>query len=242
VRNPTVEAIFTTADDAMQGLWGLHMYVNAAVVKCDRPVMLTMLPEQRFPVTHEWQRKYDREELVSEMDSVFEFVHCRNSVVALVAIFEAAVSRFNSTLSTLGHAPARDKYKQLLLWICELLETTKVGCSAAMLARLRETCGDLDHARRIRNCITHNNRSYEQFYFDDTINNGWVTPQHMKDAVRGVERKKRFSSSMPYLKFCCGHTSKCYIFSITRYSVLSSATPTITTMQSSKNQSSGIEF
>jgi hypothetical protein len=191
VRNPTVEAIFTTADDAMQGLWGLHMYVNAAVRKCDRPVMLTMLPEQQFPVTHEWQRNYDREELVSEMDSVFEFVHCRNSVVALVAIFEAAVSRFNSTLSTLGHAPARDKYKHLLVWICELLETTKVGGSAAMLVRLRQTCGDLDHARRLRNCITHNNGSYEQFYFDDTIKNGWVTPQHMKDAVRGVAAKEK---------------------------------------------------
>lgn len=123
-------------------------------------------------------------------DSVFEFVHCRNSVVALVAIFEAAVSKFNSTLSTLGHAPARDKYKQLLLWICELLETTKVGGSAAMLARLRQTCGDLDHARRLRNCITHNNGSYEQFYFDDTIN-GWVTPQHMEDAVRGVAAKEK---------------------------------------------------
>src|SRR5713101_1837428 len=191
VRNSTIEAIFTTADDTMLGLWGLHTYVNEAVVRCDRPAMLITLPEQRFTVTHEWLRRYDREELLREMDNVFEFVHCRNSVVALVAIFEAAVSRFNSTLSTLGLAPARNKYKQLLVWTFGLLETAKAGGSASMLARLPQTCGDLDHARRLRNCITHNNGSYEQFYFDDTIENGWVKPQHMKDAVRAVAAKEK---------------------------------------------------
>jgi hypothetical protein len=35
-RDPIVEEIFLTADDAIQGLWGLHSYVKAAVKTADR--------------------------------------------------------------------------------------------------------------------------------------------------------------------------------------------------------------
>ena len=56
--------MFTTADDSMQGLWGLHRYVQAAHETANRDRIMERIPEGSFQMTHEWLRYYDRQELV----------------------------------------------------------------------------------------------------------------------------------------------------------------------------------
>jgi hypothetical protein len=53
--------------------------------------------------------------------------------------------------------------------------------SEKMLKRLPETCGDLDNARRLRNCIVHDNGTYSVSYSRDAISDGWVVVQNECD-------------------------------------------------------------
>jgi hypothetical protein len=53
-RDPIIEEVFLTADDAIQGLWGLHSYVKAAVETADREGVKQRLPSGSFRLTHEW--------------------------------------------------------------------------------------------------------------------------------------------------------------------------------------------
>jgi hypothetical protein len=189
-RDPIIEEIFLTADDAMQGLWGLHSYVKAAVETADREEMKQRLPSGSFRLTHEWVRYYDRDELVKEMDDVFVFVHARNSLVGLVAIFEGAVLRLNERLSAMSLAKQLDKYKHLLAWTFEIVRSSTSG-SPSMLSRLPEVCGDVDNGRRLRNCVAHNNGRYEQFYLDDAIQN-WVQVSHLPmDVNKAITAKEK---------------------------------------------------
>jgi hypothetical protein len=176
-RNTVIEGIFLTADDAIQGLWGLHTFVNAAVDIAPRERVKNRLPSGAFQMTPEWVRFYEPDDLVKEMDLVFEFIHCRNSLVLLVSMFEGALRRFNEDLHRLSHAKDLEKYKKLLQWLFGLLRNTQSG-SATMQRRLPETCGDIDNARRLRNCFAHNNGRYNQFYVDDALQDGWVQIRH----------------------------------------------------------------
>src|SRR2546428_277453 len=156
-RDAKIEGIFTTADDAMQGLWALHMYLKAATDIAEGQSIALRLPQQVFPLTHDWLRFYDPKELVGAIrETGIDFLLSRASLVSLVAISEAALDRMNARLESLGHSRREDGNKKLLQWAFGMVKDSSSG-SEKMLGRLRETCGDLDNARRLRNCIVHNN-------------------------------------------------------------------------------------
>lgn len=186
-----IEGVFLTADDALQGLWGFHTFVNAAVDIAPREQMKNRLPPEYFQMTPEWVRFYEPEELLKEMDLVFEFIHCRNSLMLLMSVFEGALRRFNEELHNLTLAKEGREYKSLLKWVFDLLRNTGSG-SAAMQSRLPETCGDIDNARRLRNCFAHNNGRYSQRYLDDAIRDNWVLIRDLRGGVaQAVSAKEK---------------------------------------------------
>ena len=97
-RDATTLAIFTTTDDAIQGLLGLHACINAAYELVPKDQLVKRLPKGQFRLTHEWARHYDPSKLVDAIEQFFEFVQCRTSLTSLVSIVEAAVERFISRL------------------------------------------------------------------------------------------------------------------------------------------------
>ena len=180
-RDKTVEAIFTTADDALQGLFGLHACINAAYELVPKDQLVKRLPKGKFRLTHEWVRYYDPSELVAATEQFFEFVQCRTSLTSLVSIFEAATERFLERLHESNHiGPPPSHYKRQLKWVFETVKGTQMG-SPTMVSRLPDTCGDLDNARRLRNCIAHSNGKYDDTYGSDVINDGWVKVQMERD-------------------------------------------------------------
>ena len=209
-RDPIIERIFTTADDAMQGLWGFHNYVNAAVEtnRPDQKRLKQQLPDGGFKLTHEWTRLYSKSKMVDEITDAFEFVHCRQSIVSLVAISEAFMYRFIQRLDSLGKViDSTRSYKGRLELMFKTVEHTTSG-SQTMLNRLPTTCGDVDNARRLRNCCAHNNGKYDEQYGNDAINNGWVDIR-MQDEYH-QEYKNRGSSPIflintHFENFCRSH-------------------------------------
>jgi hypothetical protein len=180
-RDSEVEAIFTTADDAMQGLWALHRYLKAATDTTDEQSVVARLPEKAFQLTHEWLRSYDPKELVRAIrDTGIDFLLSWSSLVSLVVISEAALDGMNARLAKLGHSKTEGGNKRLLQWAFGLLRGSASG-SENMLRRLPETCGDLDNARRLRNCIVHNSGTYSDLYSRDAIDDGWVVVQKEYD-------------------------------------------------------------
>lgn len=179
-RDSKIETIFTAADDAMQGLWALHMYLKAATDTTGPQSIVPRLPDKGFQLTHEWFRFYDPKELVREIrDTGIEFLLSRASLVSLVTISEAALGDMNARLAELGHSREQGNMR-LLKWAFGLTRNSNSG-SEKMLKRLPETCGDLDNARRLRNCIVHNNGKYDSRYLEDAINDGWVVVQRESD-------------------------------------------------------------
>jgi hypothetical protein len=69
-RDGRTKAIFTTADDQMQGLWGFHRYVQAATDITEPNSLLHLLPQNTFQLTHEWGRYYDAKEMANQ------FINC----------------------------------------------------------------------------------------------------------------------------------------------------------------------
>src|SRR5262249_20006132 len=155
-RNQHIEGIFTTADDQMQGLWGLHRYLKAAMHLAEPNAIVHLLPRDVFPLTHEWGRFYDPNEMVAEVAEMGEFLLARQSLVALVTLCEAALLRLNEALAGLGKCAPEKKFMRLLKWAFSAVQNSPVA-SAETIARLPQTCGDLDNARRLRHCIVHRN-------------------------------------------------------------------------------------
>ena len=185
-RDTTIESIFTTADDAMQGLWGLHVFTKAALDVADRHELIGKLPQSMFMLTHEWPRVYDPSDLIRQMDDAgVEFLHSRASLVSLVAVFEAAARRFNERLAQLGKSATQSGYKNLLKWVFSTVRSSSSG-SEGMITRLPETCGDVDNARRLRNCIVHSNGKYDPMYLSDVIQDQCVKVQFEKDHQTSV--------------------------------------------------------
>lgn len=208
-RNARTEAIFTTADDQMQGLWGLHRYLKAAAESVEPESLVSHFPERAFRVTHGWVRGYNPQQLTRTIRDIgIDFLISRSSLVSLVTICEAALVRFNTHLSALGYCEPQSKHKKLLAWAFAILQkyASAAPNSDEILARLPETCGDLDNARRLRNCIVHNNGCYIQRYLDDLISDGWVKPQYEKDSPRAVPaREPIFLTSEGYEHFSRSH-------------------------------------
>ncbi len=205
-RDQEIEAIFTTADDQMQGLWGLHRCLKAATDSAAPEALIPYLPQGTFRLTHYWVRGYDPMGMVRAMyDTGIDFLLSRSSLVSLVTICEAALRRFNNRLADLGKCSKKDKNKRLLKWAFVLVSGYS-STSAEMLARLPETCGDLDNARRLRNCIVHNNGAYDQTYESDVIKDGWTKIQREKDSVSGVNgRDKIFLDTNRFEHFSRSH-------------------------------------
>ena len=190
-RDQEIEAIFTTADDQMQGLWGLHRCLKAATDSAAPEALIPYLPQGTFRLTHYWVRGYDARGMVRAMyDTGIDFLLSRSSLVSLVTICEAALRRFNDRLADLRRCVKKDGNKHLLSWAFELVKGYSLS-SPEMLARLPETCGDLDNARRLRNCIVHNNGAYDAMYHSDPINDGWVKIQYEKDSGAGATRRDK---------------------------------------------------
>ncbi|MGC2183503.1 MAG: hypothetical protein WA637_09505 [Terriglobales bacterium] len=190
-RDAFIETVFLSTDDAIQGLWGFHSFVNAAVNAANRDEMTLCLPPKSFAITHEWARHYEPADLIAEMDVVFEYVHARNSLVLLVSLFEGAVLRFNERLVELSRAHKQKGYKNLLKWVFDLARSSQSG-TPSILERLPRTCGELDNARRLRNCFSHNNGRYDQRYVEDAIEDDWVVVQpHGSELQRSISAEDK---------------------------------------------------
>jgi hypothetical protein len=205
-RDEGIETIFTTADDQMQGLWGLHRYLKTATDITAPEKLIPYLPQGAFRLTHHWARKYEAGEMVRAMsDGGIDFLLSRSSLVSLVTICEAALDRFNNSLVDLRKCDKKTGHKQLLSWAFEIMKGSSSG-SPEMLIRLPQTCGDLDNARRLRNCIVHNNGAYDREYLSNVINDGWVKIQHERDSGTGVTgRDKIFLQTERFEYFSRSH-------------------------------------
>jgi hypothetical protein len=184
-RDAIVEEIFLTADDAIQGLWGLHSYMKAAVETAQREAIKGRLPAGSFRLTHDWVRYYDPGGLIKEIEDVFLFVHPRNSLVGLVAIFEGVLLRLKEQPFAMSKNKHQKTYKKLLTWAFGIVRNSTSG-SASMQSRLPGVCGHVDNGRLLRNCIAHNNGRYQQKYLTDAIDDNWVKIHHL---VRNVDEE-----------------------------------------------------
>jgi hypothetical protein len=130
-RDARTEAIFTTADDQMQGLWGLHRYLKAATDIIEPDALLHRLPQDNFPLTHEWGRFYDRKVMADEVCQMREFLLCRQAIVGLVYICEAALWRLNERLKDVGKCAAAKGAEKRLRWAFEVVRNSPVASQAA---------------------------------------------------------------------------------------------------------------
>jgi hypothetical protein len=100
---------------------------------------------------NQWARPISLRTFVSEVENSFEFVHCRTTLLSIVANFEIALRRFRKSMWDDDHLGLKGKdynepdYGPLLRWAFQLVKNTKSG-SDSMLHRLPKTCGDVDNA------------------------------------------------------------------------------------------------
>ena len=187
-RDGPTEAIFTTADDQMQGLWGFHRYVQAATDVTPPDSLLHRLPQNTFQLTHEWGRYYDPKEMADRVCEMREFLLCRQSLLGLVSVCEAALLRLNGHLASMKRCVELSGNKKLLVWAFTVVQKSPVASPEAAV-RLPETCGDLDNARRLRNCIVHRNGCYDgEMYLREIIQDGWVIPQFEKNSKNAAPK------------------------------------------------------
>jgi hypothetical protein len=157
-------AIFTTADDQIQGLWAWHRYAEQAINMAAPDEVAKGFPPSAYPMTHEWVRRYDPQEMAKAVVQVHPFILVRHSLIGLVTICEAALFRLNERLASLGKSEEFSKAFKLLKWAFKIVRNSPLASKAAT-ARLPQTCGDLDNARRLRNCIVHRNGCYARSIF-----------------------------------------------------------------------------
>ncbi len=139
-RDGRTQAIFTTADDQMQGLWAMHRYLNAAAGIAEPDKIVSLMPQGKFLLTHEWVRFYDPNEMVKQVCQMHEFLLCRQSLITLVSVCEAALFRLNEHLSQVRHHAPLTKNSKLLEWGFNLVKQSPVASEKAV-NRLPETCG-----------------------------------------------------------------------------------------------------
>lgn len=149
-------------------------------------------------------------DFVRHMQDSFEFMHCRSSLLSMVAAFEIALQRFKERLWDLNRLGSKGptyvsaEYKPLLNWAFQQMKNTNAG-SDEMRKRLPEVCGDVDNARRLRNLSLHNNNKYAQTYIDDVID-GWVKPQFLPRSQQDVKnREPIFLTNADFTRLSCSH-------------------------------------
>lgn len=170
-RNPEVLAIFEKADDGIQGVFGYYAFAAAMFNTSYDRYIIEKLPEFT-PMTVEWIRIYDKQDLITAMREVFPYYHARTCLIAVVSLFENAVSRFWDCLNEAGYpqnGKKRDGYKDRLRdWVFVRVKSSTYG-SKEMINRIPQNLRDIDHARRLRNCFLHFNGLLNKRYEDDAI-------------------------------------------------------------------------
>jgi len=169
-RDPDIQKVFEVADDSFQGVLGFHLYTIAAQKSADIEKIATHLPEDRIPITFDWDRHYVRQELIDFFTSpFFELVQTRISLIATTNVFEAALSRFIQYLNEKGfHQKLHRSYKQRIEWAYQESLKSDVG-KKDTLDRLPMTFGIVDNARRLRNLIVHSQGLFDLKYETDAI-------------------------------------------------------------------------
>ncbi|MFA5974694.1 MAG: hypothetical protein WC859_00835 [Elusimicrobiota bacterium] len=165
--NPDLVKVFEIADDALIALRGYHAYVADAILRPlnDYPT----IPTDGLQITHDWKRLHDKDILITQMTSAFEIVHARNAILIMVSILEAAIVDFLEVLGKTGHPQTvKNNYKARIIWSIPFVKRTDYG-GANWNSRADNVCQDVDHARRIRNLLMHNNGTYAPRYSTDVI-------------------------------------------------------------------------
>ncbi|MDP3025675.1 MAG: hypothetical protein Q8O10_09105 [candidate division Zixibacteria bacterium] len=171
-RNPEILKIFEVADDSLQGLLGYYLYTNIAARWAPDEGFRITLPPERIPLTFEWDRFYNRDEMIWSMRQLFTPYHTRISLVAIVNIFEVATADFIKSLENSGHNQRIQgniyHYKNRLNWVFDKVAGSTYG-NQSMQARLPQLCLEVDHARRLRNISVHNNGLFDNKYETDSL-------------------------------------------------------------------------
>jgi hypothetical protein len=169
-RDPDIQKVFEVADDSLQGVLGYHLYTIAAQKSADAKKIGTYLPDDRIPITFDWDRFYNKQELVDLFTSpFFELVQARISLIATTNVFDAALNRFVEHLSEKGfRQKPRQSYKQRIEWAYQESLKSDIG-NKNTLDRLPGTFGIVDNARRLRNLIVHNHGLFDEKYKTDAI-------------------------------------------------------------------------
>lgn len=169
-RDPEILATFEKTDDGIHGVWAYYAFAAAMFSTASDQDIIVKFPEYH-PMTYEWVRNYSREDLVATMRQVFPNYHARICLVAIVGLFENAISEFCNRLDQSGHTQTKgknDEYKSRLDWAFERVRTSKYG-TKGMLDRIDQNRRDVDHARRLRNCFLHSNGLFNEKYEADAI-------------------------------------------------------------------------
>jgi len=174
-RDADIQRVFEVADDSLQGVLGYHLYTIAAQKSADTEKISTYLPDDRIPITFDWDRFYSKQELVDLFTSpFFELVQARISLIATTNVFDAALNRFVEHLSEKGFPQKPQQfYKQRIEWAYQESLKSDVG-NKDTLARLPKTFGIVDNARRLRNLIVHNHGLFDQKYATDAIDSNGI--------------------------------------------------------------------
>ena len=181
-RDTEILRTFEIADDGMQGVIGYFYYLTACQEIADKEVVKGKLPFvdkdkpalHRLPITVEWDRYYDPNELIGAMDDVFLSYHARTALISVIAIFEAALKGFAKRLKETQKGfitlPKKNNYEARLDWAFKLAKDSQSMARTKRL--LPDCCLDVDHARRIRNLWVHNKGFFDEGYDHGIAVNG----------------------------------------------------------------------
>ena len=97
------------------------------------------------------------------MASIFELYQSRISLLAMVNVFEVALTKFTQCLGL-----PKNSYKKQLSWAYDESIKCDVGDEQA-IKRLPTTFGKIDNARRLRNLVVHNHGLLDEFYKTDAV-------------------------------------------------------------------------
>jgi hypothetical protein len=169
-RDQEILRVFEITDDTLQGIWAYFAFSAATYHAASDQKVGDLLPETH-PMTQDWDRVYDRIRLVTVMRKVYPRYHARTCLVAIAGAFEVALVGFRNRLKKCRVSQSKagkPDYKSRLEWAFGRLITTSYG-TPEMISRLDENCRKVDHARRLRNCILHNNGLFNTRYETDAI-------------------------------------------------------------------------
>lgn len=211
-RDKKIRKSFEIADDGLQGTIGYFFYVIACKSSAKSNEISKRLPPDAIPVTLEWVRFYDREELVQVMGSCFDLYHARICLISSISIFESALKDFITRLNTTGHISNNRVrrlryYRKKLEWTFEIISGSTYG-TTSMKERIPDLCLQVDHARRIRNLWMHNNGLLNEKYKSDCI----AVPGKSAILVTEYNEYKRSKRKIPigltpesFIHICCSH-------------------------------------